>query len=89
LRFSRVVLFGRIHTSSQYPRYYVDIPANFEEILSAVGGGYDELASVVIKHISLGLTLPNSDMKVIMLSVALVFLDKTAAHDEFPAAQVS
>ncbi|KAJ7847689.1 hypothetical protein B0H13DRAFT_1907171 [Mycena leptocephala] len=67
----------------------VKIPANFEEIVSAVGGCYDQLASVVIKHISLGLTVPNTGMRMVLLSVALIFLDLTAAYDEFSTALVA
>ncbi|KAJ7832447.1 hypothetical protein B0H13DRAFT_2679137 [Mycena leptocephala] len=59
------------------PRFWVPMldastPENFEEIVNA-SGGYDDLASVVVKHISLALTSPEPTL-VILLSYIFEFM---------------
>jgi type III secretory pathway component EscS len=54
-------------------------PENFEEIVNA-SGGYDDLASVVVKHISLALTSPEPTL-VILLSYIFEFMVSTTKHE--------
>ncbi|KAF7341407.1 MYND-type domain-containing protein [Mycena venus] len=62
---------------------------NFEEIISAVGGSYDNLTSLMLKHISLALSFPEPDMRVRLLTYILHFLQAAGVNEGFPPTLVS
>ncbi|KAJ6529707.1 hypothetical protein B0H19DRAFT_1274105 [Mycena capillaripes] len=58
----------------------MDISANFDEILEGVGGNYDDLAAVIVRHFAVALDFPTPDNMAEALGVVLSLLHSILSH---------
>ncbi|KAJ7023078.1 hypothetical protein C8F04DRAFT_1306476 [Mycena alexandri] len=64
----------------------LELPRNFDEIVSGAGGGYDDLASVAVRQISYAQTSGDVELKVNQLSLIIQFVQLSSKHPGFAQA---